>query len=173
VASRALLSAARRRQFRYANAQILAARAGDRAYQTGPLEVWTKPLAGGDLAVGLFNRLRSRTEMRLNLSAAGWHGPAMARDLWAHQDIGEIREHYTVMVPAHGVVMLRLNDRTLKNGWPLSRGPELQFIEMVATKTMPSILREIALLRKLPATLVISTTLRVLVIGPWRNQLQP
>jgi alpha-galactosidase len=60
------------------------ARAGDRAYQTGPLEVSTKPLAGGDVAVGLFNRLRSRTEMTLNLSAAGWHGPATARDLWAH-----------------------------------------------------------------------------------------
>lgn len=84
------------------------ARAGDRAYQAGPLEVWTKPLADGDLAVGLFNRLRTPTEMTLNLSAAGWHGPAIARDLWAHKDLGEIRDHYTVMVPAHGVVMLRL-----------------------------------------------------------------
>lgn len=82
---------------------------GDRAYQAGPLEVWTKPLSGGDLAVGLFNGLESSTEMTLKLSDAGWHGTAAARDLWAHRDIGEIHDSYTVMVPGHGVVMLRLS----------------------------------------------------------------
>lgn len=87
---------------------------GDRAYQTGPLEVWTKPLSGGDLAVGLFNRLGSPTEMTLRLSAVGWQTPAEARDLWAHRNIGIIHDHYTVMVPGHGVVMLRLS-RTTSN----------------------------------------------------------
>lgn len=82
---------------------------GDRAYQTGPLEVWTKPMSGGDLAVGLFNRLRSPTEMTLRLSPAGWQGPAEARDLWAHRDIGAIHDRYTVMVGGHGVVMLRFS----------------------------------------------------------------
>jgi alpha-galactosidase len=81
---------------------------GDRAYEAGPLEVWSKPLSGGDLAVGMFNGLRTPTEMTLRLSAVGWHGPALARDLWAHREIGEIHEDYTVMVPSHGMVMLRL-----------------------------------------------------------------
>jgi alpha-galactosidase len=84
-------------------------REGDRAYQTGPLEVWSKPLTGGDLAVALFNGLRAPTQMTLKLSAAGWHGPAAARDLWAHRDIGVIHDDYTVMAPPHGVVMLRLS----------------------------------------------------------------
>ena len=82
---------------------------GDRAYQAGPLEVWSKPLSGGDVAVGLFNRLNAPTEMTLNLARIGWHGQASARDLWAHQNIGVVRGDYTVMVPAHGVVMLRLS----------------------------------------------------------------
>lgn len=84
-------------------------KAGDRAYQTGPLEVWSRHLSGGDLAVGLFNRTRIPTKMTLRLSALGWSGPAAARDLWAHRDIGEIHNEYTAMVPAHGVVLLRLS----------------------------------------------------------------
>jgi alpha-galactosidase len=82
---------------------------GDRLYTTGPLEVWSKPLAGGDLAVGLFNKTVSPTKITLKLSAAGWIGPAIARDLWAHSNIGEIHDEYAPMVPGHGVVMLRLS----------------------------------------------------------------
>ncbi len=82
---------------------------GDRAYATGPLEVWSKPLTGGAVAVGLFNRIKSPTRMTLRLSGIGWHGPAAARDLWNHQNIGVLSGEYTVMVPAHGVVMLRLS----------------------------------------------------------------
>lgn len=84
-------------------------RQGDRAYQAGPLQVWSKPLSGGGVAVALFNGLRTRTEMTLKLSSLGWEGSAAARDLWAHRDIGVIRDSYTVMVPNHGVVMLRLS----------------------------------------------------------------
>lgn len=82
---------------------------GDRVYQTGPLEVWSKPLSGGDLAVGLFNRTHSPAQIPLRLSAVGWHGPARARDLWNHRDIGKISDDYTTMVPGHGVVLLRLH----------------------------------------------------------------
>jgi alpha-galactosidase len=84
-------------------------RQGDRAYQEGPLEVWTRTLSNGDMAVAMFNGLRSPTEMTLRLDKAGWHGPAAARDLWAHRDLGVLRDPYIVMVPGHGVVMLRLS----------------------------------------------------------------
>lgn len=82
---------------------------GDRAYEAGPLEVWTKPLSGGELAVAMFNKTGSPTKMTLTLSEVGWLGSAAARDLWAHRDIGEIHGDYTVMVGAHGVAMLRLS----------------------------------------------------------------
>lgn len=81
---------------------------GDRAYETGPQQVWAKPLSGGDLAVALFNGIGSPTKMTLRLADVGWHGAAHARDLWAHKDLGAIAADYTVMVPGHGVVMLRL-----------------------------------------------------------------
>ncbi len=82
---------------------------GDRAYEVGPLEVWSKPLARGDVAVAMFNGTRSPTQMTLKLSAIGWRGPAAVRDLWAHKNMGTINGDRTEMVPAHGVVMLRLS----------------------------------------------------------------
>jgi alpha-galactosidase len=84
-------------------------RQGDRAYQDGPLEVWAKPLSGGNLAVALFNGIGSPATMTLRLSDVGWHGPAAARDLWAHRDLGTLSGETTFMVHGHGVVMLRLS----------------------------------------------------------------
>ncbi len=82
---------------------------GDRAYETGPLQVWTRPLANGDLAVGLFNGIDSPASVTLRLAKVGWNGPAMVRDLWEHRNVGEIRSSYKVMAPGHGVVLLRLS----------------------------------------------------------------
>jgi len=33
---------------------------------------------------------------------------AKARDIWAAKDLGKIKDSYTVSVPRHGVVLLRL-----------------------------------------------------------------
>ena len=81
---------------------------GDRAYANGPLEVWTKPLQGGAMAVGLFNRTSEPANMTLHLAKIGWQGQASARDLWKHKDIGVVNDQTTVIVPKHGVVLLRL-----------------------------------------------------------------
>jgi alpha-galactosidase len=82
---------------------------GDRAWAAGPLEVWTKPLAGNALAVALFNRTTGAVRMTLHLKYVGWQGPAAARDLWTHDDLGVISGEKTFTVPGHGVVMLRLS----------------------------------------------------------------
>jgi alpha-galactosidase len=83
---------------------------GDRAYATGPLEVWTKPLEGGAVAAGMFNRTSEAASMNLDLAKIGWHGRAKARDLWEHRNLGEVNTNYTAIVPAHGVVLLRLSE---------------------------------------------------------------
>lgn len=81
---------------------------GDRVDAEGPLEVWTKPLKGGDIAVALFNRITGSMRMTLALDRIGWRGPALARNLWTHNSAGEIRGSRTFTVPGHGIVMLRL-----------------------------------------------------------------
>jgi alpha-galactosidase len=81
---------------------------GDRVAAEGPLEVWARPLAGGARAVGLFNRSDLPAEMAVDFARLGVSGPAMTRDVWAGKDLGSLTG-YKAMVPAHGVVLLRLS----------------------------------------------------------------
>ena len=81
---------------------------GDRVSAVGPVEIWAKPLKGGDTAVGLFNRDDTSLPVTLKLSDVGFGGGAKARDIWAAKDLGKLQGSYTVSVPRHGVVLLRL-----------------------------------------------------------------
>ena len=82
---------------------------GNRVKATGPFEIWMKPLEGGAKAVALFNRGEAPYPMTLHLSDVGFSGPVQARNLWSHRNIGPLQDSYTVVVPKHGVVMLRLS----------------------------------------------------------------
>ncbi len=77
------------------------------------LQVWARPLAGRNSpqAVLLFNRTSEQAEMRIRWEDLGIYGPADARDLWSHQDLGVLSQEYVAKVPAHGVVMLRVVPR--------------------------------------------------------------
>ncbi len=80
---------------------------GTRVRKTGDLEVWKKPLAKG-VAVGLFNRGTSSAKMEVTWSEVGIAKKSpKIRDLWEHQEIIS-PDSYSVEVPSHGVVMLRV-----------------------------------------------------------------
>lgn len=83
---------------------------GDRVYTEGPLEVWSKPLSGGRLAVGIFNRWTMPLTLDVPLTRLGYAKgqQATARDLWKHADLGVISGSYHAAVPPHGVVLLLL-----------------------------------------------------------------
>ncbi|HET7632684.1 MAG TPA: glycoside hydrolase family 27 protein [Gemmatimonadaceae bacterium] len=73
------------------------------------LQVWYKPLRDGSSAVVLFNRASVPTNISANWSRVGIHTrTATVRDLWEHKDLGSFDNHYTAMVPSHGVVMVRI-----------------------------------------------------------------
>ena len=81
---------------------------GDRVYAEGPIEVWSKPLAGGALAVGIFNRHQKPLTAHVDFTKLGLTGGVQARDLWLHKDLGMLPSIYNIEVPAHGVLMLRI-----------------------------------------------------------------
>ncbi len=83
-------------------------REGDRVYAEGPIEVWSKPLSGGALAVGIFNRHQSTLTAHVDFAKLGFSGGVQARDLWLHKDLGALPAKYDVEIPAHGVLMLRV-----------------------------------------------------------------
>jgi alpha-galactosidase len=82
---------------------------GDRVRETGPFEIWSKPLRNGGVAVGLFNRSNTPYPMTLQLKDVGITGTVHASDVWSQKDLGHLRGSYTATVPRHGVVMLILS----------------------------------------------------------------
>jgi alpha-galactosidase len=84
---------------------------GRQVWQEGPLEIWMKPLADGTKAVGLFNRDEHAMTITLSFKHMGVTGPVKVRDLWAHKDLGAFTETSVNTVPAHGVVMLKVDQR--------------------------------------------------------------
>jgi alpha-galactosidase len=83
---------------------------GRRVTKTGDQEVWTRPLAKGAKAVGLFNRGAEAAKITIKWMDLGLRSaPTQARNLWTHSDLKLSGAEYSVNVPAHGVVMLRVD----------------------------------------------------------------
>lgn len=75
------------------------------------LQVWARPLAGkaAPQAVLLFNRTSGPAKIEVQWEDLGIYGPAGVRDLWSNRDLGTMPKSYSSQVPAHGVVMLRVD----------------------------------------------------------------
>jgi len=81
-----------------------------RIWKEGELEVWTRPLKGGEHAVVLFNRGPAPAEMtvrwdQLNLPAGL---RVDVKDLWSKKVSKNVRGSYGGTVASHGVVMVRI-----------------------------------------------------------------
>jgi alpha-galactosidase len=79
---------------------------GDRLYQSGDFDVWTKPLIGGRIAVGLFNRSWDNREVSVDLAEIGFRNGARLRDVWKQKDLGHHAGVFTDTIPKHGVTLL-------------------------------------------------------------------
>jgi len=83
---------------------------GSRVYVEGEVEVWTKHLAGGALAVAVLNVGDTRYSthpFHLNLSSLGLHGSQKARDLWTGKEF-ELTEGMALELPSHDVLLARI-----------------------------------------------------------------
>jgi alpha-galactosidase len=68
-----------------------------------------KPLDHKAKAVALFNRGPLAEPITIQLKDVGISGSVHGYDLWAHKDLGILKDSYTATVPRHGVVMVRLS----------------------------------------------------------------
>ncbi|MBU3895656.1 NPCBM/NEW2 domain-containing protein [Serratia rubidaea] len=77
---------------------------------TSGLQVWSKPLSpNGQRAVALLNRNTTAANITVNWTDLGLHsGVAQVRNLWSQTDLGTLTDKYSAMVPASGVVMLKV-----------------------------------------------------------------
>ncbi len=81
---------------------------GFRAVDEGDFEIWIKNLANDELAVCFFNRSDSEIRKIIDWQMLGISGQYRLRDLWKHQDLGEIKSKFEAVVWGRDVVVLRL-----------------------------------------------------------------
>ena len=87
--------------------------AGRKSTEDG-LEVWSRPLWDGTIAVGLFNTNSLREKVTAKWSDLGISGKQVVRDLWQQKNLGKFDGSFTASVPAHGAIMVKIGtpDRT-------------------------------------------------------------
>src|SRR5579863_107501 len=81
-----------------------------RVYSDGEVEVWTRPLSGGSLAIAVLNAGDNRYSshpFRLDLAKLGLHGTQQGRDLWTDKPV-ELTENRSVERAKHDVLLLRV-----------------------------------------------------------------
>ena len=78
-----------------------------RDFFEGAIHVWSRPLADGSRAVGIFNLDTEPAEADLAgiLDRIGLKGVGTVRDLWRQQDIPAV----TYVIPPHGVRLIKVN----------------------------------------------------------------
>lgn len=81
-------------------------RPGKRVVQRGPLEIWTRPLAGKRTAVALFNRGEAPAKIAASFAELGIDGRVSAVDVWAQRSLGALEGSVSAEVDPHGVVLL-------------------------------------------------------------------
>jgi alpha-galactosidase len=83
---------------------------GSRTYTEGEVEVWTRHLAGGALAVAVINvgsDRQSTHPFHLNLAKLGLHGAQKGKDLWTGKEI-ELTENMPILLDSHDVLLVRI-----------------------------------------------------------------
>ena len=93
-------------------------RPGRRVAKNGSLEVWSRPMEDGSLAVGLFNRGEGLKSVEANWQDLGLRGPQRVRDLWRQRDVGVTDGKFEAAVGRHGVVLVRM--------WPAAPAAETE-----------------------------------------------
>jgi alpha-galactosidase len=82
---------------------------GKQVWKSGDQEAWTRSLSAGAQAVAIFNRATEPAKITVKWADLGISGKWKMRDLWLHQNIEWPGAEYSVTVPGHGVMMLRLS----------------------------------------------------------------
>lgn len=85
-----------------------AGKAARRAWADESLEVWSRPLSDGTVAVGLFNLSMEEAAVTARWSDLKLAGKQPVRDLWQRKELGVFTESFNAKVPPHGAVMVKI-----------------------------------------------------------------
>ncbi|MET4003963.1 alpha-galactosidase [Arthrobacter sp. UYCu511] len=72
------------------------------------LQVWAKPLSGGDIGVALFNTTGATATVGSTVTQVNGQGSYSVRSLWDGVDVANTSSSFSATVPSHGTAILRL-----------------------------------------------------------------
>lgn len=70
-------------------------------------QIWTKDLADGSRAIGIFNLNDRDDTFEIPFAELGISDPEHSRDVWRQQELGAFYKNYGPVISAHGVLLLR------------------------------------------------------------------
>ncbi len=85
-------------------------RQGTRVYSDGEVDVWSRQLAGGAMAVAVLNAGSDRVAshpFHLSLAKLGLHGPQKGRNLWADKDV-TLTDNMPIELDSHDILLVRI-----------------------------------------------------------------
>jgi alpha-galactosidase len=85
------------------------AESGRPVYSEQGIEILMKDLSDGSKAVGLFNINEESRVITVDWGLLGIEGCKMVRDLWRQTDVGTFSDRFSARVPAHGVILVRID----------------------------------------------------------------
>jgi alpha-galactosidase len=83
---------------------------GKKAYSDGEVEVWTRHLSGGAMAVAVINVGSDRYSthpFHLDLARLGLHGTQSGKNLWTGKEV-TLKEHEPIELPSHDILLVRI-----------------------------------------------------------------
>jgi alpha-galactosidase len=84
---------------------------GSRAYAEGEVEVWTRHLANGAMAISIINNGPDRYSthpFHLDLAKAGFKGPQTGKDLWTGKEV-KLTNKMPIELVTHDVLLVRID----------------------------------------------------------------
>jgi alpha-galactosidase len=79
-------------------------------YSDGEVDVWTRPLSGGAMAVAVLNAGSDRYSthpFHLDLAKLGLHGTQRGKDLWTGKDV-VLTQNMPLEIPGHDILLVRI-----------------------------------------------------------------
>jgi len=85
-------------------------REGTHVYSDGEVDVWSRPLSGGAMAIAVLNAGSDRVAshpFHLSLAKLGLHGQQKAKDLWTGKDI-TLTDNMPIELDSHDTLLVRI-----------------------------------------------------------------
>ncbi len=85
-------------------------REATRAYSDGEVDVWTRHLSGGAMAIAVINAGSDRYSthpFHLSLAKLGLHGPQKGKDLWTGKEI-TLTDNMPLEIASHDILLVRI-----------------------------------------------------------------